>query len=200
MQIVSLFSILFFAFCVKGGPGMDQLQREKNTAVLEWFDALILAFTLALILLLFVFRTSRVSGVSMEPTLYDGEQLVARSFLYEPARGDVVVVDGYTNYGEPLVKRVIALGGDTVDINFETGDVFVNGELLSEPYISAPTIRAADVQFPVTVPQGTLFVLGDNRPRSKDSRYSDIGFIDRRDILGEVVLRMFPLSRFGPVS
>ncbi len=179
---------------------MDQLQREKNTAVLEWFDALILAFTLALILLLFVFRTSRVSGVSMEPTLYDGEQLIARSFMYQPARGDIVVVDGYTTYGEPLVKRVIALGGDTVNIDFEAGDVFVNGELLDEPYISAPTIRAADVQFPITVPEGTLFVLGDNRPRSKDSRYSDIGFIDERDILGEVVLRMFPLSRFGLVS
>lgn len=179
---------------------MDQLQREKNTTVLEWYDALLFALTMVLVILLFVFRTVTVDGISMEPTLYDGEQLVARSLLYQPGRGDVVVVDGYTNYGEPLVKRVIAVGGDVVDIDFEAGEVYVNGELLDEPYISAPTMRSSDVTFPLTVPAGDLFVMGDNRPYSKDSRNSEIGFIDQRDILGEVVLRVLPVDRFGTVA
>lgn len=179
---------------------MEQLQREKNTTVLEWFDALIFALTLVLAILLFVFRTVTVDGISMVPTLQNGEQLVARSLLYTPARGDVVVIDGYITYGAPLVKRVVAVGGDTVDINFEAGDVFVNGEKLSEPYISAPTMRASDVAFPLTVPEGALFIMGDNRPYSKDSRNSEIGFIDRRDVLGKVVLRVLPANRFGAVS
>ena len=179
---------------------MEQLQREKNTTVLEWYDALLFALTLVLVILLFVFRTVTVDGSSMEPTLYDGEQLIARSFFYQPARGDIVVVYGYSYFGSPLVKRVVAVGGDTLDIDFSNGDVFVNGELLNEPYISAPTMRPHDVTFPLTVPEGTLFVMGDNRPYSKDSRNSEVGFIDQRDILGKVVLRVLPVNRFGAVS
>ena len=108
------------------------------------------------------------------------------------ARGDVVVVDGYINYGDPLVKRIIALGGDTVDIDFETGAVTLNGAVLEEPYISAPTTTGYDVEFPVTVPEGCVFVMGDNRP--------EVGFIDERDILGKVLLRVFPLSSFGKIA
>ena len=178
---------------------MDQLQREKNTSILEWFDSLLFALTLVLILLLFVVRTVNVDGESMVPTLQDGDQLLARSLLYTPESGDVVVVDGYTKFGAPLVKRVIGVGGDTVDIDFDKGIVMVNGVVLEEPYISAPTTRAFDVSFPVTVPEGQLFLLGDNRPFSKDSRHSEIGFIDERDILGEVVFRLMPVSSFGTV-
>lgn len=179
---------------------MDKKRREKNISILEWFDALVFALTMVLVLLLFVVRTVNVDGISMEPTLQDGQQLLARSFLYKPQRGDIVVVDGYTNFGLPLVKRAIAVGGDTVDIDFATGEVFVNGELLQEPYISAPTTRAFDVTFPVTVPDGKLFILGDNRPNSKDSRHSEIGFIDERDILGKVIFRILPINEFGQVE
>ncbi len=178
---------------------MEQKQKERNTAILEWFDALVFALILVLIILLFIVRTVTVNGTSMQPTLMDGQQLLARSFLYTPQRGDIVVVDGYTQYGEPLVKRVIGLGGDTVDINFETGDVFVNGEVLHEAYIADPTNQSYDVQFPVTVPQGKLFLMGDNRRYSLDSRHSSIGFIDQRDILGEVIFRVLPVTEFGPV-
>lgn len=176
---------------------MEARQREKNTAMLEWFDSIIFALAVVMIVLTFFVRTARVEGISMEPTLINGEQIFARSIAYTPERGDMVVVDGYTNYGQPLVKRVIGVGGDVVDINFETGEVFVNGSSLNEPYISAPTTRGFDVSFPLTVPEGTLFLMGDNRPLSKDSRSSDIGFIDERDILGKVVLRLLPLNKFG---
>lgn len=178
---------------------MEPEQKEKNISVLEWFDALLFALTLVLVVLLFVVRTVNVDGGSMLPTLEDGQQLIARSIAYRPARGDIVVVDGYTNYGVPLVKRVIGVGGDTVDIDFTSGVVTVNGERLNEPYITAPTTRSFDVAFPVTVPEGRLFLLGDNRPDSKDSRDTEIGFIDERDILGEVIFRLLPVNKIGAV-
>ena len=99
-----------------------------------------------------------------------------------------------------MVKRIIALGGDTVDIDFETGAVTLNGAVLEEPYISAPTTTGYDVEFPVTVPEGCVFVMGDNRPRSLDGRSTEVGFIDERDILGKVLLRVFPLSSFGKIA
>ncbi|MGD9560078.1 MAG: signal peptidase I [Oscillospiraceae bacterium] len=179
---------------------MEQRQRERNTSVLEWFDALIFALSIVLVVLLFFVRTVNVDGSSMVPTLLDNEQLLIRSVAYAPQRGDIVVVDGYTNYGAPLVKRVIGMPGDAVDINFNTGDVFVNGVALDEPYINDPTTRAYDVEFPLVVPQGHLFLMGDNRLYSIDSRHTDIGFIDERDILGKVFLRIFPVGQFGLVE
>lgn len=179
---------------------MDHRQRESNTYFLEWFDALVFALTLVLLILLIFVRTVNVDGISMETTLLDGEQLMVRSIGYKPERGDIVVVDGYTSYGAPLVKRVIGVGGDTVDIIFEAGEVFVNGELLNEPYISAPTTRSFDVRFPLEVPEGYVFLMGDNRPQSKDSRHSDIGFIDERDILGKAFLRIMPFNKFGLIE
>ncbi len=178
---------------------MEQHQREKNILTIEWFDALLISLTLVLLVLLFLVRTVTVDGISMVPTLQDNDQLIAKSLFYEPERGDIVVVDGYISYGKPLVKRVIGVGGDKVDINFDTGEVFVNDELLSEPYISAPTTLSYDVQFPVTVPEGYLFLMGDNRPHSDDSRHSEVGFVDRRDILGEVIFRLLPVNSFGSV-
>ncbi len=180
---------------------MNQEQREQNTAILEWFDAIIVALSLVLIILLFVFRTVTVDGISMLPTLEDGQQVIARSILYTPQRGDVVVIDGHTAYGQPIIKRVIGVGGDEVDINFDTGQVFVNGEALDESaYTEDLMAQSYDVTFPVIVPQGTVFLMGDNRPNSLDSRHSDIGFIDERDILGEVVFRILPLEDFGAVK
>lgn len=158
----------------------------RKTALFEWYDSLV--FALAVIVLFFVFAVRiiiPVSGVSMQPTLYGGDRVAVQSMLYTPQRGDVVVVDGYINYGDPLVKRIIALGGDTVDINFETGAVTLNGAVLEEPYISAPTTTGYDVEFPVTVPEGCVFVMGDNRPRSLDGRSTEVGFIDERDIWGK---------------
>ncbi len=176
---------------------MNQRRREKNMMIQEWFDALLLALTFVLLLLLFVVRTIGVDGISMVPTLQDGDQLIVRSALYMPEHGDIVVVDGYTSFGKPIVKRVIGVGGDTVDIDFETGAVTVNGEVLEEPYISAPTTTSYDVKFPVTVPEGYLFLLGDNRPRSNDSRSTEIGFVDEKDILGKVIFRLLPVNNMG---
>ena len=112
----------------------------------------------------------------------------------------MVIVDSYTSYGRPLVKRVIAKGGDTISIDYASGTVKVNGKVLEEDYIAEPTYLGYDVEFPYTVPEGTVFVMGDNRNASLDSRSSYVGCIDEQDILGKVLLCFLPFSDFGVVK
>ncbi|MGN0708160.1 MAG: signal peptidase I [Faecalibacterium sp.] len=168
--------------------------------LLEWYEALISAALLLVLIFSFFFRIIQVDGASMVPTLDHGDKLIVWSAGYEPQRGDVVIIDSYTSYGKTLVKRVIAKGGDTVDIDYDTGRVAVNGELLEEDYIAEPTHLGYDVAFPYVVPEGTVFVMGDNRNASLDSRSSYIGCIDERDILGRVLLCFMPFSDFGVVK
>ena len=176
---------------------MEETRFQRNVDILDWYDALV--FALAVLVLVFAFcaRIVVVSGSSMNNTLTGGDRLLVQSTFYTPQRGDVVVVDSYINYGKPLVKRVIAKGGDTVDIDVEQGLVYVNGEALDEPYVPEGTLSTGNVEFPLTVPEGTLFLMGDNRQHSTDSRSSDVGFIDERDILGKVVLRIYPFNKIG---
>ena len=161
--------------------------------------ALIVALVLVLVFSFF-FRIIQVDGESMVPTLQNGDKLIVWGAGYEPQRGDVVIVDSYTSYGKPLVKRVIAKGGDTISIDYDAGTVEVNGELLQEDYIAAPTHLGYDVEFPYTVPEGTVFVMGDNRNNSTDSRDSRLGIVDERCILGHVLRVVFPFSEFGSVE
>ena len=168
--------------------------------VLEWYEALISAALVLVLVFSFFFRIIQVDGSSMVPTLVNGDKLIVWGAGYTPQRGDVVIVDSYTSYGKPLVKRVIAKGGDTISIDYDAGTVEVNGELLQEDYIAAPTHLGYDVEFPYTVPEGTVFVMGDNRNESLDSRSSYVGCIDERDILGKVLLCFLPVSDFGVVK
>lgn len=174
--------------------------ESRDRSILEWYEALISAVVILVLVFSFFFRIIQVEGESMERTLYQGQKLIVWGAGYTPERGDVVIVDSYTSYGRPLVKRVIALGGDTVDIDFETGVVQVNGEVLDEPYLSEPTWLSYDVEFPITVPEGTVFLMGDNRNNSLDSRSSKVGCIDERDILGRVLLRFLPFEDFGVIK
>ena len=163
----------------------QQLKTAKGQGAFEWYEALISAALVLVLIFSFFFRIIQVDGESMVPTLQNGEKLIVWGAGYEPQRGDVVIVDSYTPYGKPLVKRVIAKGGDTICIDYETGTVAVNGEVLREDYIAEPTYLGYDVEFPYTVPEGTVFVMGDNRNNSLDSRSSYVGCIDERDILGQ---------------
>ena len=110
-------------------------------------------------------------------------------------RGDVIIISHATRMDESIIKRVIAVGGDTVDIDFYKGTVSVNGQVLDEPYVNTPTNLSYDMTFPVTVPDGKLFVLGDNRNDSLDSRSTDIGFINENKVLGKVVFRFYPFDK-----
>ena len=179
---------------------MTSRRRKSNQNIVEWYEALIFALAFLVLLFTFVVRVVAVNGSSMVPTLNSGDRLLVQSSLFQVERGDVVVIDSYIDYGKPLVKRVIAVGGDQVDINAETGEVFVNGQLLDEPYIAEATRQKGDMEFPLTVPEGYLFVMGDNRMHSTDSRYQDIGFIDERDILGQVLYRTYPFSAIGSIT
>lgn len=172
----------------------------RGQGLLEWYEALISAALVLVLVFSFFFRIIQVDGRSMVPTLNNGDKLIVWGAGYTPQRGDVVIVDGYTTYGKPLVKRVIAKGGDTIEIDYDNGIVEVNGEVLQEDYIAEPTYLGFDVEFPYTVPDGTLFVMGDNRNESLDSRSSSIGCIDERDILGKVLLCFMPFQDFGVVK
>ena len=137
----------------------------------------------------------------MYPTLVDHDYLVLESnFLYRSVRaGDIVVIDPpeEAGFSGPIVKRVIATGGQTVDIDFDAGVVYVDGEALEESYVFEQTYRSFrevgdGLDYPVTVPEGSVFVLGDNRNHSADSRYARLGCVDESRILGRVLLRIIP--------
>ena len=156
---------------------------------------LVMYVSVILIVFLLLFRIIVVSGDSMFSSLLDGDYLllISNTFYHEPKQGDVIVIskDSYDN-GAPSVKRVIAVEGQIVDIDFDLGVVYVDGLPLDEPYVNTPTNRAEGVDFPLLVEEGCCFVLGDNRNDSKDSRHPDIGLVDRREILGKAVLLVFP--------
>ena len=175
-------------------------ETVRGQNVFEWYEALISAALVLVLVFSLFFRIIQVDGESMVPTLQNGDKLIVWGAGYEPQRGDVVIVDSYTAYGKPLVKRVIAKGGDTVSIDYSTGTVEVNGEVLQEDYIAEPTYLGYDLQFPYTVPEGTVFLMGDNRNESLDSRSSYIGCIDERDILGKVLVCFMPFTDFGVVK
>ena len=177
-----------------------ELRRTSSASVkrikasFDWLDSIIYALLAIFILFTFLFRLVGVSGQSMEPTLHNGDWLAVRAVNTKINRGDIVVVTQPNRLNEPIIKRVIAVAGDIVDINFFTGEVTVNGVVTDEPYIAEKTVRSFDTSFPLTVPQNCVFVMGDNRNHSLDSRSSVIGFIDTRYILGVAEFRLIPVG------
>ena len=164
-----------------------------------------LAYLIAGIVLLFLlcFRIVIVSGDSMYNTLIDGDYLLLMSnvFYHDPQYGDIIVAnkEDYDN-GTPIIKRVIATEGQTVDIDFVTGTVTVDGVVLEEDYIYSPTTLAEGVTFPLVVEEGCVFVMGDNRGRSKDSRNPEIGQIDVRQIVGKAIMLIYPGTDHGETA
>ena len=171
----------------------------KKSAVVYLHDLVYMLLTIVLVFLLF-FRIIVVSGDSMYSTLLDGDYLLLLSNLFyrEPEAGDIIVIskESFDN-GASIVKRVIATEGQTVDIDFEAGLVYVDGVLLEEDYINNPTHHGRGVEFPLIVEKDCLFVMGDNRGVSLDSRYSQIGQIDNREVLGKALLLMLPGTSHG---
>ncbi len=188
-----------------GQQAQPEMPKSKLTparvkvirGVYEFVDILVSALLVIFLVFTFLFRLVGVEGGSMEPTLQEGDRLLVSSLHYEPEYKDIVIITQPNVFHEPIVKRVIATGGQTVDIDFEQGIVYVDGEALSEPYVNAPTLTQEGVEFPVTVPEGYLFVMGDNRNKSTDSRSPQIGFIDERYVLGKVECRLTPLGQWS---
>lgn len=174
-------------------------RKKLRDDAFDWVFEIVLALVVLLLVFTFSVRTVDVFGKSMNPTLYQGEKLLINRLFYQPKRGDIVVVTKPCG-DEPLIKRVIATEGQEINIDFNLGEVYVDGVKLDEPYIMEPTRRQADMTFPQTVPEGCVFVMGDNRMNSKDSRWEVIGMVDERYIMGKVILRLTPFTKFGKVE
>lgn len=200
---------------MKGGYRMadrdtQQISNLKNDT-LEWIKAILIAAVIVIIIRWFLFTPTIVSGISMEPNFHDKERLIVNKIIYnirEPKRGEVLVFQAPEKLD--FIKRVIGLPGDTVMVQGD--EVYINDKLIEEPYIkeqieearSRGTVYNTSVDFKVdengvssvTVPEGTIFVLGDNRPRSKDSRYEQVGFIAMGEIKGRADLVFWPVDEF----
>ena len=169
-------------------------QKDSGRDLYEWMQALVCSVLAVVVVFTFIIRLIGVDGHSMVPTLQDGDRLlVLNSMLYHDYQyGDIVVLRKESFMEEPIVKRVIATEGQTVDIDFASGSVYVDGELLEEDYINEPTYVEEGTEFPLTVPEGSIFVMGDNRNHSSDSRSSDLGTVDTRYVIGRAVFLLFP--------
>ena len=167
-----------------------------------WLQALVMALVGLILIFTFVGRIIGVDGESMMPTLHNRDMLLLQSIGYSPEQGDVVVLStkDFRN-GAPIVKRIIAVGGQTVDIDYETNTVYVDGVALDEPYI-LETMRALPESFAthVEVPEGSIFVIGDNRNNSTDSRSPELGVVDQRCVLGKALFILLPFQDAGAIE
>ena len=182
-------------------PKQDKTENTGwEKALLLYLHDLICMLMAILLIFLIFFRIIVVSGDSMYSTLVDGDYVLLLNNLFypEPQQGDIVVIskDSFDN-GSPIVKRVIATEGQTVDIDEMTATVYVDGISLEETYINTPTTHSGTTQFPLVVEEGCLFVMGDNRGVSLDSRDQRIGQVDRREVLGKAIYLMIPGSNHG---
>ena len=185
----------------------EQAPRRPGADLYDWLQMFLGCVVAAVVLFNCVARLTRVDGDSMNNTLQDGEIMLIWSLGYTPKQGDIVVVNKtpvrLQDWPEPraIVKRVIATGGQTVDIDYAAGAVFVDGQPLDEPYLPeemylpGPTMQQTHWE----VPEGSIFVMGDNRNHSTDSRDIQLGSIDTDYILGRAVLALWPSERFGAV-
>ena len=189
-------------------PSDPQKRSSAISAILDVTEIFVFSISIVVLIFSFFFRVCTVDGPSMEKTLFDGEKLLISDVAYEPKRGDIIIFHQTGSLNEAVVKRVIATGGETIDIDFKTwtvtitdknGDVFV----LDEPYMNLDDsypLLTSELEFPYLVPEGQLFVMGDNRNRSADSRGSRIGLVDERRVLGRVICRISPIDKFGAVE
>ncbi|MEE0840688.1 MAG: signal peptidase I [Acutalibacteraceae bacterium] len=190
----------------------EQIEEKPSRVkeVFEWVEVVVSAMFAVVIIFTLLFRVATIIGDSMENTFFEGQKVIITNWFYTPKAGDVVVVSRNAQNNAfadddqgPIIKRVIATEGQQVNIDFVTGIVYVDGVALDEPYTKTPTNLKYDVDFPVYVPEGHIFCLGDNRNESLDSRSSRIGnggMIDTRYVLGKVTLRILPLDKFGGVD
>ena len=185
----------------KGGKrvaaGKDK--KEEGSEMYQNIRTLVSVLVVLILLFTFVVRLIVVSGPSMENTLLNRDTMLVWSLGYSPKQGDIIVLTKKSYQEDSIVKRVIALEGQTVDIDYYTNTVYVDGEMLEEDYVKewmhVPSY--GDVINHITVPEGCIFVMGDNRNESADSRYPGIGIVDERCVIGRAVLVLYPFSRFG---
>lgn len=212
----------------KGKINIDKIQEYKNVSydmdsrptrrekksefiksLFEWIDSFVVSFLVVVIAFTFFVGKVKVDGESMMDTLINEDQLIVSDFCYNPKRGDIVIIsrnpenivpeEEKKQMRQPIVKRVIAVGGDTIEIT-KKGKVLLNDVELDEPYIKDYALKLGTPQEDLTVklevPEGRIFVMGDNRHNSHDSRTNDIWLVDKRYVLGKVLFRVYPFEHF----
>jgi signal peptidase I len=196
------------------GEKFRRVTAIRYRDVCDWFESLIVSVTAVVIVMVFVARINQVYGISMQPTLIEGDRLIVMPLYGTPKHGDIIILEAVNlpnlvtgGMGEPIVKRVIGLPGDEIYIDGGSGDVFRNGERLDEFYIAEPIApdKTGNRDYPLTVGDGRVFVLGDNRNHSTDSRIAEgagapyyVGCVDMGYIIGKAVLIVFPF--FGGIN
>lgn len=185
-------------------PSAEETAENKKTgrfqsSFYDWGEALIVSLIFIVLLFTFVVRLIGVDGSSMFPTLHHRDVMVVSDLGYAPQKGDIVVLNKESFLRGPIVKRVIATAGDEIDIDFVLGRVYVNGKKLEENYTNSFDLPmlSDDMEFPQTVPEGCIFVMGDNRNASTDSRNSALGMVDTRYIIGHVLAVVWPPENLG---
>lgn len=176
-------------------PELSFGERSRKE-IYDWIHCLSIALIICVVIFAFFIRLIDVRGTSMNPTLNNGDKMLVSGLFYSPKAGDVVVFkkDEY-DPERALVKRVIATEGQVINIDFDDGIVYVDGEPIVEDYILEPTTNKLDFIGPQTVPDGCVFVMGDNRNASTDSRKKEIGMVDSRLILGRAYFVIYPLNQ-----
>ncbi len=178
----------------KPAPEKKQEKTEVGHAGMElydWLQCIVSAVLCGILIFVFIGRITGIDGTSMLNTLHNKDIVVMSNLLYTPRYGDIVIIETDA-FDKPLVKRVIATEGQSIDMDFETGDVMIDGKVIVENYIREPTTMQLDFEGPQTVPEGCVFVMGDNRNASSDSRDERVGMIDTREILGKVLFLIIP--------
>lgn len=185
----------------------EKKKKSLGQEILEWVEAIALAVIVALFIRGFIFTVVRVDGQSMDYTLAENDRLIVWRLGYTPTQGDVVIFtpdvpeNENTNMFNQVywVKRVIATGGQHVDIDYAANAIYVDGVKLDEPYLHEPMVSPGYVDYySIDVPEGQVFLMGDNRNHSRDCR--EIGPADQDDVVGKAILRFWPLKSFGPVT
>ena len=163
---------------------------NTRAEVYDWIQCIVFALVFCVLLFVFGARMVNVVGHSMVPTLEQNDKVIISNLFYHPKQGDIVVLRKQTLMDEPIVKRIIATEGQTVDIDFDDG----------EPYVNAPVHDRENFEGKITVPKGSVFVMGDNRNASTDSRDARLGCVDTRYIMGRVYFTLFPVKNIGVVK
>lgn len=169
--------------------------------IYDWIRCILFAISIVVLCLTFVFRLVDVEGSSMDDTLASKDKVIVTNFFYTPKNGDIVVISHGAEYAKPIIKRVIATEGQTIKLDYENDKIIVDGVVLDEPYIDDSTFGGNfgndKSRIPEVIPEGKIFVMGDNRKVSLDSRSSEIGLIDVQNVIGKAQFVAFPFSDFG---
>lgn len=165
----------------------------------DWIRCILFAISIVVVCLIFLFRLVDVEGSSMNNTLTTNDKVIVTNLFYTPHNSDIIVISHGASYDKPLIKRVIATAGQSISLDYENERIIVDGTVIDEPYINGTTFGGnyADYEIPDVVPEGKIFVMGDNRAVSKDSRSYEIGLIDVNNVIGKAQFVMLPFNHFG---